>query len=169
MQGIATDLLTPIRSVVLDSDAVTDAEVRLIALGVPELFVISAEGRLLGILPDYEVLKRRLVGDLRSLRVSDLMSPAAVQITCQTPLAELAERMRLSCHRRLPVVDDGRLVGEVTRRSLLRHLQASERSQQNPRRPSAGSVPAHRPFGPPKFLSSSRPTWTAAQRVAFEG
>lgn len=169
MQGAAAELLTPIRSIVLETDTVMDAEFRLVALGVSELYVISADGRLTGVLPDYEVLKRRLAGDLRTLRVADLMSPAGVQVTSTTTIAELAERMRQSCHRRLPVVEDGRLVGEVTRRSLLRHLQAADRVAQKLIQTSVAPAPAHAPFGAPKFLRTARLEWMRAQHVAIEG
>lgn len=172
MQGAAAELLTPIRSIVLETDSVMDAELRLIALGVSDLYVITPDGRLTGILPDYEVLKRRLAGDLRSLRVADLMSPAEVQVSSSTTIAELAERMRLSCYRRLPVVDNGRLVGEVTRRSLLRHLQAVDRGREKRIQTSVMSAPVHAAFGPPKFLRTSRLEWMRtdqAARVAIEG
>lgn len=167
MQGAAADLLTPIRAVVLETDTVSDAEFRMIALGVSELYVIAPDGRLTGVLPDYEVLKRRLAGDIRVVRVADLMSPAGIAISRSTPLVEVAERMRLSWHRRLPVVDEGRLIGEVTRRSLLRHLQAADRVATRSQAPT-GIVRAHAPIGPPKFLSTMRPLPATPARIAIE-
>ena len=40
----------------------------------------------------------------------------------QDPLSEALERMKQHNVGRLPVVDDGRLVGIISRRDLLRHL-----------------------------------------------
>lgn len=123
MRGAASDVLNPTGAVIEVTASVEDAEQRIDTLGASALYAVSADGQLMGILPDYELLKRRLSGDRRQQRVADVMSPVPVSVRCGTPLSEVAIHMRNGCHQRIPVVSNGRLVGEVTRRGLLHHLR----------------------------------------------
>ena len=123
MRGAASDVLIPTGAVIEVTASVEDAERRIDTLGASELYAVSTDGQLLGILPDYELLKRRLAGDRRRQCVADVMSPVPLSVRCGTPLSEVAIHMRNGRHQRIPVVSNGRLVGEVTRRSLLHHLR----------------------------------------------
>ena len=158
MRGAATDVLTPTGAVISVTSAVDDAEQRIVTLGVTELYAVSADGELAGIVPDFELLKRRLAGDRRAQCVGDLMSPVRVSVNCATPLADVAVHMRSGCHRRIPVVANGRLVGEVTRRTLLQYFRTSdavdvcsaESDANDDQRPCSAVA------GPPKFLQAGR-------------
>lgn len=71
---------------------------------------------------------RRFEEELRKATaalVRDVMTEDVVTVTEDTPLHELATLMVEKKVNRLPVVDDGRLVGLVTRDDLIRaiHLQ----------------------------------------------
>lgn len=55
-------------------------------------------------------------------RASDLMTPDPVTIAPGAPVAEAARTIARSRHNRLPVVQDGRLVGVVTRVDVLEAL-----------------------------------------------
>jgi CBS domain-containing protein len=156
MRGAAADVLTPTGAVISANAPLEDAEQRIIVLGVSELYVLSADGRLAGILPDHELLKRRLSGDRRRLCVSDLMSPIGVSVHCATPLAEIAMQMRCGNLRRIPVVANGRLVGEVTRCSLLRYCRvAASNSERASVEASATAAAETLPAGP-TFLRRAR-------------
>jgi CBS domain-containing protein len=157
MRGAAADVLTPTGAVIPASASVTEAEQRLVTLGASELYVIAADGQLAGILPDYDILKHRLAGDQRPRCVSDVMSPVDFRVTCSTPLSELAVRMRASCHRRIPVTANGRLIGEVTRRDLLRFLHAAGPDGcDTPAAAATADVATQNAApGPPKFLRAA--------------
>lgn len=155
MRGAAADVLTPTGAVIPASASVTEAEQRLVTLGASELYVIAADGQLAGILPDYDILKHRLAGDQRPRSVSDVMSPVDFRVTCSTPLSELAVRMRASCHRRIPVTANGRLIGEVTRRDLLRFLHAAGPDGCDTPAAPADAAPQAAAPGPPKFLRTA--------------
>jgi CBS domain-containing protein len=151
MQGTAADVLTPTGAVVPATALVDEAEQRLVTLGASELYVVGPDGQLAGVLPDYDLLKRRIAGDNRPQCVADMMSGIDVRASCVTPLRELALHLRQSCRARIPVVAKGRLVGEVTRPNLLRYLRAGEVS--------SGEVIAETPTAP-----EARPTPPAAPR-----
>lgn len=156
MRGTAAEVLTPTGAIVPVTASVEDAERRLATLGASELYVLEPDGQLAGVLPDYDLLKRRLGGDHRASCAGDLMSRVELRASCATPLRELAMHMRHSCRARIPVVANGRLIGEVTRVSMLRHLRSCDVYDDN-----SGSVPPSPeemnplPHRGPKFLRSS--------------
>lgn len=144
MRGTAVDVLTPTGAVVSATDDVEVAESRLVTLGASEVYVAGPDGQLAGVLPDYALLKRRVAGDVRTQAVAELMSPVTARATGATPLGELAVLMRDSGLARIPVVAQGRLIGEVTRRNLLRLLRNSAAE--------ATGVPLTGVPGGPRFL-----------------
>lgn len=113
--ALCTDVVT------IGPDApLSAAEALLVAQPTPELYVVSPGGLLLGVLPDYEVLKLRLLGvPADALRVADVMAAHLEAATPDTPLGEVACRLRANVHARMPVTDEGRLVGYVSRQELL--------------------------------------------------
>lgn len=111
------------------------------AAGVSGLPVVSRESvvgvlsikdlmRLLGLAPDASPAalaarclsprERAPEGDKAVMPVAALMTSPAVVISPDTPRAEAARLMGERVINRLPVVDDGRLVGMVTRGDLAR-------------------------------------------------
>jgi len=57
-------------------------------------------------------------------RVKDYMSPNVTTIDADTSILELAQRFIDSPFRRYPVLRNNRLVGQVSRRDVLRALEA---------------------------------------------
>ena len=156
MRGVAADVLTPTGAVIRTTATLEEAEQRMVTLGTSELYVLSADGQLAGILPDYDVLKLRLAGELNRRRVSDVMSAAEPRVSSTTPIAELAVKMRSSCHRRIPVIANGRLIGEVTRRNVLRYLHAAADRDDGGFATSFRDAEARRQtLGPPRFLKGT--------------
>jgi CBS domain-containing protein len=126
MRGTAAEVLTPTGAIVPATASVDDAERRLVTLGVSQLYVLGPDGQLAGVLPDYDVLKHRIVRDGRTPCVADVMSRIDISASCATPLRELALHMRQSSRARIPVVANGRLIGEVTRTNVLLRLRHSD-------------------------------------------
>lgn len=52
--------------------------------------------------------------------VSDCMHPEVLSVTSETSIIELAEMMKVGKPKVYPVIDDGKLVGIITRRDVLR-------------------------------------------------
>jgi CBS domain-containing protein len=91
--------------------------------GVP---VLDEHGALVGLLTERDCLDVALSAgyfDEPGGRVSEFMSAPVDTVTSQDTLMDIAVRFRDTSYRRFPVVDDGRLVGIVSRRDVLRALR----------------------------------------------
>ncbi len=129
--------------------SIDDAERLLIQHGLDELFVTDAQGRLLGVLPDYALLKHRMSAPAQECQsVECLMSRRFLVIGVDSPLAVASRYLREHVHRRLVVVDDMQLVGQVTRRSVLRWFALEVGDSQSP--------PESLPVPRPRMPSASR-------------
>jgi CBS domain-containing protein len=51
------------------------------------------------------------------------MTPAVVCFDQEDDLADVAEALRTSPFRRVPILDHGRLVGIISRRDIIRHMR----------------------------------------------
>lgn len=85
-----------------------------------ELYVVDKSGRLLGVVPDFELLKAELSGEAADATVETLMSRNIPVFTPASDAAEVARLFRDGRYRQFPVVDRGRLVGTVTRGDIVR-------------------------------------------------
>lgn len=96
--------------------------------------VVDAEGRLLGVITEYHLLKIASFPSLQDQTVAELMTKAVWVITEDAELADAAELLSKHRIRRLPVVDHGRVVGVVSRRDIIRHLLRQRRELANSHR-----------------------------------
>ena len=92
-----------------------------------ELYVTDKLGRLLGVLPDYEVVKTQLSGEAREATVEQLMSRGVPVFQPESDAAEVARLFRDARFGRLPVVSAGRLVGVITRADIVRLMAVLRR------------------------------------------
>ncbi|MBU2648032.1 CBS domain-containing protein [bacterium] len=85
--------------------------------------VVDSQSRPIGILSEKDCLKEVLHGgyNQRPLgTVRDYMHEAPKAVPSSMLTSELSQLFLNSDHRRFPVMDSGRLVGQITRRDLLR-------------------------------------------------
>ncbi len=136
--------------VLADAATVADAVALVVAAGVSDVMVVAEDGRFVGVLSEGDVLRAALP-DLEEIRSAggrmadafDLFVKRAEQLGA-LPIAPLIIREPLvlapddhvaACAvvlierfiHRLPVVDEGRLVGVVSRHDLCRALIAGTR------------------------------------------
>jgi CBS domain-containing protein len=87
--------------------------------------VVARNGEPLGLFTERDVTRRVLDGeDLLHRSVSEVMSAPAVTAAADTEVVEIFKLMNDRRIRRLPIVEDGKLVGIVTERDLLRWVDA---------------------------------------------
>ncbi len=94
--------------------------------------VVDGEGRPVGVLSEHDcirVLAASLYEGWPTGTVADHMSKANETIDLHADLLSVANTFARGQHRRLPVVCEGKLVGLITRRDLMRALDRLRQSQ----------------------------------------
>ncbi len=81
--------------------------------------VVDEQGHLLGIISEFALLAIAYDPPSRNMPVSDHMTRHIISVTPDTPITKMADTFILHRIRRLPVVENERLLGVVSRRELL--------------------------------------------------
>ena len=95
---------------------IADVTQQLATRGIGAMLVCSAEGDLLGIISERDVVRSLAARGAETLekRASDLMTRDLVTATERTTVPEAMEMMTLGRFRHLPVMQDGRVNGIVS-------------------------------------------------------
>jgi CBS domain-containing protein len=128
--------------------SIREGEQRLISGLASELYVIDEDERLLGVVPDYEILKYRLLGGAGDDPISELATPVRVWLAPTASLQSGSLLLREHVHTSIPIVEQGRLIGQLCRINLLRIL-AEQPQAAGESSPAAAVIP------PPRFLNTS--------------
>ncbi len=107
-----------------------DILVRKRTQGAP---VVNAAGDLVGILTEKDCLRllsNSAYGELTGGRVEDYMSTVKVTLTTEMDLFSVATAFLATNFPILPVLDNGRLVGRISRLDLLQQIKRFEHSIQ---------------------------------------
>jgi CBS domain-containing protein len=94
--------------------------------------VVDDEGKLVGVLSERDCLKPLVDSqyfELPATRVADLMSTELRTVTPQTSIMEVAELFLENKFRRLPVLDEGQLVGQISRWDVLKAVREVHRRE----------------------------------------
>ncbi|WP_297739235.1 CBS domain-containing protein [Nocardioides sp.] len=97
--------------------------------------VVNMDGQIVGVVSEADVIRELVVPDQRTFEspvpmtaalfaqsVADVMTTHPITVTPETDLAVATELMTSSAIKSLPVVDQGRVVGMVSRRDVIRVL-----------------------------------------------
>lgn len=117
---MTTDLVT-----VLPRTDITQVVQMLIAKDISGVLVVGEAGELLGILTERDCIATASSAgyyDELGGPASEFMSTPVETVTPDDNLIDVAVRMTNSPYRRFPVLDDGKLVGLISRRDVLRAL-----------------------------------------------
>jgi CBS domain-containing protein len=93
--------------------------------------VVDRNGKLVGIISEYQLLEVVYDPELKAQHVSDFMTRNVITVDPEALLASVANMFVLHRIRRLPVVQDGRLIGVIARRDLLQYIIESGAPIQN--------------------------------------
>lgn len=88
--------------------------------------VLDEQGHLIGLLSEGDCLKGILAGSYFEEvggTVASVMTVVVETIDADADIVKAAEHFIRMRRRRLPVVDEGRLVGQISRRDILRAMQ----------------------------------------------
>ena len=114
------------------------AAAQLVSRGFVGAPVMTAEGVVLGIVTETDLLRGQVLAATSRTRpdpapdttVAEVMSPAPFVIKPDDDLTDVVELMLTRSVRSVPIIDDGHLVGIVSRRDVLRSMARRELMQQ---------------------------------------
>ena len=99
---------------------------RLLANQISGAPVLDEHGNLVGLLSEGDCLKGILAGSYFEEvggTVASVMTVVVETIDADADIVKAAEHFIRMRRRRLPVIDEGRLVGQISRRDILRAMQ----------------------------------------------
>ncbi|MEM8570289.1 MAG: CBS domain-containing protein [Pseudomonadota bacterium] len=103
--------------------SVGDAVSLLKAHGIGAVLVLGADGALVGILSERDVVRKlaEAGGNVLTLPVADLMTASPVTCEANERLIEMMHRMTQGRFRHLPVMEGDRLVGMISIGDVVKH------------------------------------------------
>jgi tRNA nucleotidyltransferase (CCA-adding enzyme) len=117
---VASDIMTsPVVSINLDS-SIKEAEAMMTRYGVNVLPVLKEE-RFIGLI-SREVVEKALYHGFGKSRSIEFSTTDAITVNQHTPIREIETLMIEQNQRFMPVVEDGKIIGAITRTDLLRTL-----------------------------------------------
>lgn len=98
--------------------------IRLMVLNcITGLPVTDEDGTVVGIITEKDVLTLLYNMQDRPGTVRDFMTASVVCFDQEDDLRDVAETLRANHFRRVPILDNGRLVGIISRRDVIRHIR----------------------------------------------
>lgn len=94
--------------------------------------VVSTEGKVVGFISEPNLMDVLFDREVRTRKVSEYMSDEVQTVHVDDPISTAANMFAMYGFRRLPVVENGRLIGVVTRRDLLAHSLVSTEAFSEP-------------------------------------
>jgi CBS domain-containing protein len=96
---------------------------RMVQNDVTGLPVVNADGSLAGILTEKDVLDLLYRVRDRPGKVEDYMTRSVVCFDSEDSIADIAANFRNNHFRRVPILENGRLVGIISRKDIIRYLR----------------------------------------------
>jgi CBS domain-containing protein len=119
----ASDIMTsPVITAKKDMK-VTDVINLLLRWNISSVPVVDEQGNLMGMVTEYDVLDFALDGHAAEATAGEAMSTTVVSFPPESNLEELINCSVSKRIHRMPIVKDGKVVGMVSRRDILREMQ----------------------------------------------
>jgi CBS domain-containing protein len=117
---MTTDLVT-----VRPDASIEDAIEMLLSQSISGLPVIDEDGRLVGVITEFALLAVAYDKRVKNHTVSQHMTREVITVDVNDPVSRIADLCIVHRVRRVPVMQDGRLIGVIARRDVLRTLVES--------------------------------------------
>ncbi|MCV7150071.1 CBS domain-containing protein [Mycolicibacterium pyrenivorans] len=120
----ARDIMNPDTTCVFENANLVEAAKRMRDLGVGALPICRDDDRIQGMLTDRDIVVKAIAADkdLRTTSAGELAQGRIYYVDADAGVDEMLLVMEEHQVRRLPVIDDHRLIGIVTEADIARHL-----------------------------------------------
>lgn len=114
---MTTDVITARKDMML-----TEVMELLLRWHISGLPVVDDEGNLVGIISEIDLVNLTFSGNAADTSVEEVMTRNVTTFAPDSDLAQLIECFSRGRLRRVPIVENGRVVGIVSRRDILREM-----------------------------------------------
>jgi len=122
MERKAKDLMTVDVITTKPDILVTSAIKVLINNHISGMPVVDDAGNLLGIITEHDIVNIMISGQAADTKMSDVMSRNVDTYDPDTPFEEIVSHFATHRNRRVPVVENGKVVGIISRRDIIIEL-----------------------------------------------
>ena len=124
MDELVRDIMTKDLLTISEKDTALKAAQLMSEKGVSSLIVLSDE-QPIGIITERDFIKKVCLKELKlsSVKVGDMMSKIRTSASPDTTIDVAVQRMVNNRIRRLPIIENGNLVGIITVTDLAKHLR----------------------------------------------
>lgn len=121
------DIMTPNAQCIGENDALSIAAERMLELDVGALPICGEDGRLKGMLTDRDIVVKAIAAGLNpeTTNTGRLAAGVPVMVSPDDDIDRTLALMREHRIRRVPVLEDDRLVGMISQADIARHLAPS--------------------------------------------
>lgn len=128
----AKDIMTT-EVVAVSKDADIYRAIRMmVEKNVTGLPVIDKDRMLVGVVTEKDVLKLLYEVEDRPGKVEDYMTKAVVAFDQETEIGTVADGLAASHFRRVPILNQGRLVGIISRKDVIKHIKEQWLTEKTP-------------------------------------
>ena len=118
----AADIMTRTVITVGPKVLLLDAINSMLRHNIGSLPVVDGDGQVLGVITEYDIMNFALSGQAADTNVEEAMTPKVISLSPEMCSAVVIELMTSRRIHRVPVVKDGKLVGIISRRDILREM-----------------------------------------------
>ena len=108
---------------VCEDDDIYEAIRTMVLNNITGLPVTSEDGTLVGVITEKDVLTLLYNMQDRPGTVKDFMTKSVVCFDQEDDLDHVVETLRTNPFRRVPILDNGRLVGIISRRDIIKYMR----------------------------------------------
>ena len=121
----AADIMTEALVTIRPESSIEEAIELLLSHGISGLPVTDDEGHLVGVITEFALLAVVYDQRVKDHTVAEHMTRNVITVNYDDPMRRAADLCIVNRVRRLPVMKNGRLVGLIARRDVLRALHES--------------------------------------------
>ncbi len=114
---MTTNIITAKKDMVL-----TDVIALLLRWHISAVPVVDDENKMIGIVSEIDLVNLTFDGNAADTTIEEIMVTEIVSFNPKTELAELVQAFSKKHLRRVPIIDEGKIVGIVSRRDILREM-----------------------------------------------
>ncbi|PIU84141.1 MAG: hypothetical protein COS68_00310 [Elusimicrobia bacterium CG06_land_8_20_14_3_00_38_11] len=118
VKDVMTKNVVTVKAALLLKDAIRI----LVGKGISGVPVVDDFGKVIGILSEKDIMNYMFSGNLSAAIVSEAMTKNVISMTSETDLDKVALLIGEKKFRRVPIIDNGKLVGIISRRDIIRSL-----------------------------------------------